>query len=301
MQRARDGRRYRLRTIQQVGRDAECSLRLDSRHVSNLHACIRWSESGWTVRDLGSRNGTFLDGERISVGIDAYVARNATLAFGDPEEPWSVVDNSSPRVAALAMDTGVELRPQDGLIAIPNRRNPVVVIYEGEDGWQLESDGGVAALEDGTSFEADGHSWRFQLPSDAVCRTVSLRVPALDHERLRLRFRVSADEEHVGLWVASPDGFKDLGIRSCYYLALTLARQRLTDQADGLLEHGWVELPTLLKQLPDYSNLRHLNVDIFRLRQCIARARPGLQSQIIERRRKQIRIGTEKLEIERFH
>ncbi len=48
-----------------VGRGQDTVLRLDDAEVSRLHAVIEKVSSGWSVRDLGSRNGTHLNGERI--------------------------------------------------------------------------------------------------------------------------------------------------------------------------------------------------------------------------------------------
>ncbi|MEO1336418.1 MAG: FHA domain-containing protein, partial [Myxococcota bacterium] len=48
-----------------VGRSAACQIRLDDRYVSSEHAKLVWTGSKWQVRDLGSRNGTFVDGRRV--------------------------------------------------------------------------------------------------------------------------------------------------------------------------------------------------------------------------------------------
>lgn len=48
-----------------IGRGQDTVVRLDDAEVSRLHAVIEKVSSGWSVRDLGSRNGTHLNGERI--------------------------------------------------------------------------------------------------------------------------------------------------------------------------------------------------------------------------------------------
>lgn len=45
-----------------IGRDPECDLRLGSTDVSRRHCSLALGRTGVTVRDLDSRNGTFIDG-----------------------------------------------------------------------------------------------------------------------------------------------------------------------------------------------------------------------------------------------
>ena len=49
-----------------VGRAPESGLRLDHDSVSWRHASVRWNGRVWELQDLGSRNGTFVGGRRIS-------------------------------------------------------------------------------------------------------------------------------------------------------------------------------------------------------------------------------------------
>jgi len=58
-----------------LGRSAQCSLQLPAAGASRRHASIGWHEGRVVLRDLGSTNGTFLNGERI--------AGEAALASGD--------------------------------------------------------------------------------------------------------------------------------------------------------------------------------------------------------------------------
>lgn len=56
-------------TVASIGRHATCQVRLDPDQdtaVANRHAVVQRKESTWTVRDLGSPQGTFVNGTRIS-------------------------------------------------------------------------------------------------------------------------------------------------------------------------------------------------------------------------------------------
>src|SRR6266480_1602359 len=49
-----------------IGRAKECSLRAGSEAISRRHCAIVRRDNGWTARDLGSRNGTYVNDERIT-------------------------------------------------------------------------------------------------------------------------------------------------------------------------------------------------------------------------------------------
>lgn len=48
-----------------IGRDADCDLRLNSPVVSRRHATISIKWGGFVITDLGSKNGTFVNGEQV--------------------------------------------------------------------------------------------------------------------------------------------------------------------------------------------------------------------------------------------
>lgn len=56
-----------------VGRSPSCDLALDDPLVSRRHACIRVEAEATTIADLGSRNGTLLNGEPL---FDDHPLRN---------------------------------------------------------------------------------------------------------------------------------------------------------------------------------------------------------------------------------
>jgi hypothetical protein len=50
-----------------VGRHSSCDIQVDDPGVSRQHARITWRETGYAIEDLGSANGTFVNGERLTV------------------------------------------------------------------------------------------------------------------------------------------------------------------------------------------------------------------------------------------
>ncbi len=49
-----------------IGRSAECALRLPGAQASRRHAVVCWREEAVVLRDLGSTNGTRVNGEQIA-------------------------------------------------------------------------------------------------------------------------------------------------------------------------------------------------------------------------------------------
>lgn len=62
-----------------IGRDPACALQVDDDGVSRAHAEIFPLAGQWWVRDLGSSNGTYLDGQRI---VEAALPNRAKLRLG---------------------------------------------------------------------------------------------------------------------------------------------------------------------------------------------------------------------------
>ena len=63
------GRSYPLLGPTVVGRAPECNLRLDANGLSRQHARLVMANGGVQVEDMGSTNGTFINGKRVQRGL----------------------------------------------------------------------------------------------------------------------------------------------------------------------------------------------------------------------------------------
>jgi hypothetical protein len=93
-----------------IGRDATSDVQIDDRQVSRRHAEITRGSHGFTIRDLGSKNGTFLNGEAISgdphpirTGDEIGIALCAKLTFIEDDATAPVIPVQQ-REAAIRMD-----------------------------------------------------------------------------------------------------------------------------------------------------------------------------------------------------
>jgi pSer/pThr/pTyr-binding forkhead associated (FHA) protein len=88
---AEAGRRWPLERsrILSIGRSDECDIALPDRQVSRFHARVIWQGDGYLVEDLGSKNGTHVNGQEVKEptalhdGDELQIALRFKLAFVD--------------------------------------------------------------------------------------------------------------------------------------------------------------------------------------------------------------------------
>jgi hypothetical protein len=62
-----------------IGRSSKAGLTVPDRSLSRAHARIFRTDDGWRLEDLGSRNGTFLNGQRLEGSVPIKVGDTLTL------------------------------------------------------------------------------------------------------------------------------------------------------------------------------------------------------------------------------
>jgi hypothetical protein len=287
-----------------VGRASTCALQIDQRFVSAQQAVIRWNSESWELRDLGSRNGTFLDGVRLQPGIEQPLAPGARIAFGKKEHEWVLVDDAAPMVMAVPANGSLPILLDGELLAIPSSEDPRATIYRGADGsWILEQpDDSSTPITNLQSFEVTGQSYRFHCPEGVNRTSLATASVELEVRHLELVFAVSRDEEHVQLQVNCGLSRFDLGARAHNYLLLTLARRRVDDAREGLPDTscGWIYLEDLAHD-PSFATPQ-LNIDVFRIRKQFSSVGVLDAANIVERRprTRQIRLGASRVSILTF-
>ena len=296
----RDDREHALPGRCVIGRSANATLRIENPKVSGEHARLTWTGLQWEVRDLGSRNGTWLDGRRLEPGQQKKLYAGARLGFADPGCSWELVDATGPDACARNLLDGTLHLAEAGLLALPPGDDPVLVVYEDIDGrWVGEHEGEPGFVEDGRVVVVDGSSWRLHLPT-ADDLTIDVTDSKIRLDQVELEFAVSADEEEVRLTVLHPRGREVLKSRVHHYLLLVLARQRIEDQRAGieLGEEGWVYGDDLSRMLK--LEEERVNVQVFRARKALAHLGISGAAGLVERRKgsKKLRIGVRVLAVE---
>ncbi len=66
-----------------IGRGADCDLKLKSELVSRHHCQILLTDSVALINDLGSANGTFIDGQKLTPHRDTKLAPGCLLSIAD--------------------------------------------------------------------------------------------------------------------------------------------------------------------------------------------------------------------------
>ncbi|MGB0386742.1 MAG: FHA domain-containing protein [Ardenticatenaceae bacterium] len=100
-----------------LGRQSSCDICLPSRLVSRKHARLFHTNGGFFVEDLGSKNGTYIngqpitqakplcDGDVLQIGLAyrlSFIGKEETAPVGDKQEPTLQLDPQQKEVRVCA-------------------------------------------------------------------------------------------------------------------------------------------------------------------------------------------------------
>lgn len=288
------GRRFSLGSQCLLGRQ-KCDIPLDDKRVSTMHASLHWRGDGWELRDLNSKNGTFLEGRRLLPGERVTLRAGQSFVLCSKGPCFQLVEAGPPAARARHVASGRIQEGEGSLLVLPDDEQPLASLFlDGGGRWVLESGEERRHVVDQERLPLGGEEWVLELPT-ATTETLEGDVSGLGG--IHLKIGVSRDEEHVVVTVVHGQKHTVLPPRSYHYLLATLARVRLREHELPESEQGWVERDTLCQMLATDSN--KLNVDIHRVRKQFSTL--GIQdaASVVERRpgTGHLRLGVRSVEV----
>ncbi len=266
-----------------VGRSTLADVIVQSRRTSNEHASIGWYSNHWVLRDLGSSNGTTVDGKLLGPRDRVVLTVGNTLLFGGAET-FEVLDVAPPAPCAVLLGPQTCIWGQRTLLVLPNETAPEASVFYVDGSWQADDGSSTVRVECGDIISlASGH-FRLLLPDDPSAGGFTAGYQ-LDMGELELVFRCNADAVVLHLVQGSAD--VRLPARACVQTLLALARLRLAGSGDN---DGWVATSELAAMRS--CSAEKINVDIHRLRKLLEEAGVHDAARIVQRDdTKKLRIG----------
>lgn len=290
--RADSGEARLLAPLQVIGRAPSCRLRDLDGHVSGLHAEIRWDGARWLVEDLGSRNGTWVNGRRLRSRDPVELKDGAAIAVGRPDNVWTVL-TCAPPVAMAESSSGQVVCAFGGALGLPETDEPAAVVYKSHEGaWVMDSDQGTQPVESSSVVTVADTAWTLHLP-EVVVRTITRAESTPTPRTVQLEIHVDTTSDWIEASVMLGNSLVQVGPRSSHSLLLLLAEARQQDSREGLheVDQGWMHQADVTDALDITGNA--LYVAIHRLRRQFAAVGVEDFSGVVERRAGQgeLRLG----------
>lgn len=148
-----EGRTVTLRheTVVQIGRDVPDGIVVSGDSVSRVHAELRRTGPIWTLVDLGSLNGTYIDGKRIG---EHRISDPVTVNLGRPDSGTSLVIQAQSVPPVDAADAGMSTAYAETMVAT----DMAILDHEDEDEDESEPTGPGLIVQVGTARLTFPHS-----------------------------------------------------------------------------------------------------------------------------------------------
>lgn len=286
-----------------VGRHPTCDVVIAHDGVSRRHAAVRVECGRVVVQDLGSRNGTFVDGERVAGAVEAEPG--CELRFG--REVRALVRWTGrhrvvlPARDVVLEDVGTGLRyavdaqplrvgsAEDCEVRLTHGPPVAAIVVAQDDGrevWIGEADD-MREVEVGSTVEIGGRSFRLHAIDDTDIETRSREVDPWPYT-LEVDGAVAGGPAVRVQDGATGASYEARGTNRASLLYL-LGSRWSEDGGVELRERGWVDDLELARGVWGRAGVaRQLRVLVCRVRADLAKA--GFDPWFVERRRGQLRI-----------
>ena len=163
------GRRHEVQGEVFIGRSPSCTISLEDAKVSRKHVRLQIDDGSAKAQDLGSRNGTLvngvpvmqrtlIDGDRIEIGI--YRLQYVIERGAEPPDGWATRDRAMPaHVRVLSgPNAGGTLALERPIVSITNGSGQVAVIARRRSGHHVTHlEGPTYPLVNGESIGLVAH------------------------------------------------------------------------------------------------------------------------------------------------
>lgn len=206
-----------------LGRGGACQVALGDPLSSRVHARIAWEDGAWAIRDDASRNGTFVNGQKVNEatlsGGNTIRIGSTELEFHESEEPPTAEGEDPSITQTLVHETpvstgGVDEASLDGL---PNAEQvkELMLLYQlcikllGSDAPEILVQTALDLLRKRTGASIVGFLWQ----NDEGELVPKLASPTDAEERLTLTPSLSELVSRAGhaVWVANQSAATDGG------------------------------------------------------------------------------------------
>jgi hypothetical protein len=199
-----------------VGRGEECVVRIDDDRASRRHALVRCLDGEWSLVDLGSKNGTQVDGRRLRaavvLGETSWISFGGLLARFDRLSPQAAARDAEDQLRRWqsSLELQRRLTPSRGLATLLDRLlESVLQLSATERAFVLLADeGGELVLAARRGLGAgDPFAGGFGGSAGAVERALAERRPVATSDALVdpfLAARTSVAEAHIRALVCVP-------------------------------------------------------------------------------------------------